>query len=70
MLLRQSIASGWLDYRTAWLDPRFEGLRNSTEFGQVLEDLRLHVAEMRAEAERLCAKKINIADYPVEPFGK
>lgn len=64
-LLRQAIASGWVDYRVTRLDPRFAALRNDPQFAKIIEDLSNHVGQMRAEAERLCAKPLNLADYPV-----
>ena len=67
LLLRQAITSGWTDFRSTLLDPRFESLRNDPTFGGLLGNVREHVAQMRKISERLCAADLRLADYPVRP---
>ena len=66
-LLQQAIVSGWMEYRLTLMDPRFETLRADPRFRQMLEDLSVHVAELREEAKRLCETPLRVADYPVRP---
>lgn len=66
-LLQQAIASGWMEYRLTRQDPRFESLREEPRFQELLDGLSVHVTAMRAEAQRLCAKPLAVADYPVQP---
>lgn len=66
-LLKQAVDSGWLDYRATRLDPRFEQLRGTAGFEDLLSKLSLRVDEMRARADELCAKPLALADYPVRP---
>lgn len=66
-LLRQAISSGWIDGRSTRLDPRFAILREEPAFQSLLTGLRARSLAACKEAERLCAKPLNIADYPVQP---
>jgi serine/threonine protein kinase/tetratricopeptide (TPR) repeat protein len=45
--LRKAMASGWIDYRSLALDPRFDSLRKKPELGTILRDLFVRVADMR-----------------------
>jgi serine/threonine protein kinase/Flp pilus assembly protein TadD len=47
--LNQSIAHGWLDYRSPKLDPRFDSLRNNFEFKKTLDDLAARVADLKRQ---------------------
>ena len=64
-LLRQAVASGWLDYRAMRLDPRFGSLRNQASFEGLLKTLSIQVEAMRKESDVLCSKPLILADYPV-----
>lgn len=69
-LLEQAITSGWMDYRTTWLDPRFSALRDDASFGRILHELSVHVEKMKNESEVLCVKPLSLADYPIAPPSK
>jgi serine/threonine protein kinase/tetratricopeptide (TPR) repeat protein len=45
--LRDSIAAGWLDYRSTRLDPRFDQVSANPEFQKLLSELATHVAALR-----------------------
>ena len=66
-LLHEAVTAGWVDFRSTRLDPRFSGLRNSPEFSKLLDDLKTQVERMGADAMALCAKPLDIKDYPVHP---
>lgn len=65
-LLQQAISSGWMDYRTAHLDPRFGNLRESASFRAMLDSLKGHVEVMRSAAHKLCAKPLDLSDYCIQ----
>jgi serine/threonine protein kinase/tetratricopeptide (TPR) repeat protein len=44
--VKSAIESGWIDYRSTQLDPRFDAVRASPEFQRLLSDLATHVAEL------------------------
>ena len=44
--LKAAIDSGWIDYRSTQLDPRFDAVRESPEFKRLLSQLATHVAEL------------------------
>ena len=69
-LLRQSVASGWKDYRATRLDPRFTALRADARFTEMLEQVSRRVAQMRLEGEQLCSKPISLHNYPVRILGQ
>jgi hypothetical protein len=48
--LEKAIELGWIDYRAAQLDPRFDGLRGSVEFQQAVTRVSTTVRGLRAEA--------------------
>ena len=45
--LRESIAAGWLDYRSTRLDPRFDQVADNPEFQSLLSELATRVAALR-----------------------
>jgi hypothetical protein len=47
--LQASIAAGWLDYRSAQLDPRFDAVAATPEFQKILSDLSSHVRSLRQQ---------------------
>jgi hypothetical protein len=51
MHLKASIAAGFLDYRSAQMDPRFDSLAENPEFKRLLSELAAHVARLKARAE-------------------
>jgi serine/threonine protein kinase/predicted Zn-dependent protease len=66
-LLEQSIAAGWIDFRSTLLDPRFTALSGDPAFQTAMGNLRTAVAGMRAKANALTSRPLDIADYPVTP---
>lgn len=48
--LREAAALGWIDYRSANLDPRFDAVRSDPEFQRIVEEVCKKVADMRAMA--------------------
>jgi tetratricopeptide (TPR) repeat protein len=48
--LRQSVALGWIDYRSLNLDPRFDQLRGP-EFQTIIDELSAKVADMRKQTQ-------------------
>jgi serine/threonine protein kinase/Tfp pilus assembly protein PilF len=47
--LKESIARGWLDYRSPKLDPRFDALADNPQFQKILDDLATRVADLRRQ---------------------
>ena len=47
--LQASIAAGWIDYRSAQLDPRFDSISNTPEFQKILSELIAHVATLNRQ---------------------
>jgi serine/threonine protein kinase/tetratricopeptide (TPR) repeat protein len=50
--LYKAVLLGWIDYRSLDLDPRFDGIRQTLEFQDVVRDLSTRVADMRSKSER------------------
>jgi tetratricopeptide (TPR) repeat protein len=50
--LRRAVTSGWIDYRSLNLDPRFDSLRGNPAFQTVVNDLFAKVADMRSRARK------------------
>jgi tetratricopeptide (TPR) repeat protein len=50
--LQRAAASGWIDYRSLRLDPRFDSLRGNLAFQAIIHDLSAKVAEMRSKSRR------------------
>jgi tetratricopeptide (TPR) repeat protein len=48
--LRQAIDSGWLDYRSLQLDPRFDSLQSDPQFKRIIGEISAKVAELRLRA--------------------
>ena len=47
--LKESIATGWLDYRSPKLDPRFDFIATNAQFKKLLDDLATRVADLRRQ---------------------
>ena len=69
-LLKQAIASGWVDFRATQLDPRFEALKPLSSYRGLMAELERQVEQMRRMGEELCSKAPTIADFPVSPPNK
>jgi tetratricopeptide (TPR) repeat protein/tRNA A-37 threonylcarbamoyl transferase component Bud32 len=52
--LRAAIAAGWVDYRSAQLDPRFDPVSGLPEFKNILTELAAHVAQLGRRALAGC----------------
>lgn len=50
--LRRAVTSGWIDYRSLNLDPRFDSLRGNPAFQTIINDLFARVADMRSKARK------------------
>jgi tetratricopeptide (TPR) repeat protein len=50
--LQRATASGWIDYRSLNLDPRFDSLRGNPAFQTIIDDLSAKVADMRSKSRR------------------
>lgn len=51
--LRESIAAGYIDYRSMRMDPRFDAVAGTSEFQQITSNLATHVAELRRLAQTI-----------------
>jgi len=53
--LRQAVETGWIDYRSMELDPRFDSIRNNQGFKEILTRLtnRVHELERQMPSRRL-----------------
>lgn len=51
--LRGAIGSGWIDYRSLAMDPRFDAVRENLQFRTILEDLAFKVADMREKSQNI-----------------
>jgi tetratricopeptide (TPR) repeat protein len=49
LALNKAIAAGWIDYRSMMLDPRFDSIRGTQPFKDILARLTNKVAEMRRD---------------------
>jgi len=50
--LDRATASGWIDYRSLQLDPRFDSLRGNPAFQSIINRLSANVAKMRSNQKR------------------
>jgi serine/threonine protein kinase/Tfp pilus assembly protein PilF len=57
--LQESIAAGYIDYRSMRMDPRFDALSDTSEFQQILSNLAAHVAELRHRAQLITTNLTN-----------
>ena len=51
--LHQAVKSGWIDYRSLAMDPRFDSVREDSRVKAICNDLTLKVAEMRVKLQNL-----------------
>jgi len=58
--LRESIAAGYIDYRSIRMDPRFDAVAGTSEFQQITFNLATHVAELRRRAQMVTTAPIKI----------
>lgn len=49
--LRSAVERGWIDYRSLQMDPRFDSLRNDSQFDNIISELSMTVAEKKKTAE-------------------
>jgi len=50
--LHTATSSGWIDYRSLNLDPRFDSLRGNPAFQTIIDHLSAKVADMRSQSRR------------------
>ena len=55
--LGRATTSGWLDYRSLTLDPRFDSLRENPAFQTIVSDLSAKVADMRSKTRKATTKQ-------------
>lgn len=48
--LRRAVSSGWIDYRSLAMDPRFDSLHGSRDLEAIIRDLKINVAAMRLKS--------------------
>ena len=48
--LDDAIRAGWIDYRCVELDPRFDAIRSSCEFGRMVADVKSKIQTFRQQA--------------------
>ena len=51
--LSKAIDSGWIDYRSLAMDPRFDGIRANPHFDAVVKRLMFKVSDMKAKMQRV-----------------
>jgi tetratricopeptide (TPR) repeat protein len=51
--LRKAVSSGWIDYRSLAMDPRFDSLRRTPELEAIIRDLTVKVTDMRLRSHSL-----------------
>jgi serine/threonine protein kinase/tetratricopeptide (TPR) repeat protein len=51
--LRESVAAGFIDYRSMQLDPRFDAVAGTSEFQQITSNLATQVAALRHRAQTI-----------------
>jgi serine/threonine protein kinase/tetratricopeptide (TPR) repeat protein len=51
--LKRAVSSGWIDYRSLAMDPRFDAVRQDPQVETILKDLALKVAEMRVKSQNI-----------------
>ena len=54
--LGRATTSGWIDYRSLNLDPRFDSLRGNPAFQTIVNDLSAKVADMRSKTRKQTTK--------------
>jgi tetratricopeptide (TPR) repeat protein len=54
--LGRATTSGWIDYRSLSLDPRFDSLRGNPAFQTIVNNLSAKVADMRASTKSITTK--------------
>jgi serine/threonine protein kinase/tetratricopeptide (TPR) repeat protein len=55
--LAESVARGWLDYRSPKFDPRFDAVAGNSQFQKILDDLAIRVADLgrQSRADKLAS---------------
>ena len=49
--LRQALNTGWLDYRSLSLDPRFDSLRSDPQWQTLINEVSSRAAEIRVKTK-------------------
>jgi serine/threonine protein kinase/tetratricopeptide (TPR) repeat protein len=49
--LISAVQCGWIDYRSLQMDPRFDLLRDDSQFNEIISDLSMKIADKRKRAE-------------------
>lgn len=61
--LRSAVQRGWVDHRSLGLDPRFDLLRGTPEFGKIISDLAAVVTEKRKTAKLLSPSPLTVQPH-------
>jgi tetratricopeptide (TPR) repeat protein/tRNA A-37 threonylcarbamoyl transferase component Bud32 len=51
--LRKAVSSGWIDYRSLAMDPRFDAVRADPQLQAILKDLAFKVGDMRVKSQSI-----------------
>jgi serine/threonine protein kinase/tetratricopeptide (TPR) repeat protein len=50
--LKRAVSSGWIDYRSLAMDPRFDAIREDPQVETIIKDLMSKVADMRVKTHK------------------
>lgn len=67
---KQAVKEGWLDYRAAYVDPRFSELRSNRLFQDTVVQLQTSIGKSLIEAKKMCDHPLQLAEYRVTPPTK
>jgi tetratricopeptide (TPR) repeat protein len=68
--LREAVSSGWIDYRSLAMDPRFDAVQEEPRFKEILKDLAFKVADMRLKSQKTNYKNMEDLTNDQEKLGR